>query len=295
MHPAPSVILFTVLSGVGFGFLGALDLGLLPVQGVAALVAFGLAYGLAVAGLAASTFHLGNPQRALRAFSQWRTSWLSREGWASVAALAASAPVALAAAFRPDLALAGHLPGWIAAVLCVATILCTSMIYAQLKTVPRWHHWTTPLAFFAFALAGGTILALPGWIAALALVVLGGVMALAFTLGDGRFEREGQSLAAATGLGPRVRPFAPPHTSSNYVMREMIHQVGRKHAQKLRLIAVGLGAGLPALLMLALPAGPVASVLALVPHLIGAFAQRWLFFAEAEHVVSHYYGRGTGG
>lgn len=291
MHPAPSVILFTVLSGVGFGFLGALDLGLLPAEGGAALVAFGLACLLAVAGLVASTFHLGNPQRALRAFTQWRTSWLSREGWASVAALAASAPVALAAAFRPGMALAGHVPGLVAAALCVLSVICTSMIYAQLKTVPRWNHWTTPVLFLAFAAAGGAILALPGRAAAAVCLVLGGAMLLAFALGDGRFARQGQSLAAATGLGPRVRPFAPPHTSPNYVMREMIHQVGRKHARRLRLIALGLGAGLPALLMLALPSGPLASALALVPHLAGALAQRWLFFAEAEHVVGHYYGR----
>ncbi|MBS0565337.1 MAG: dimethyl sulfoxide reductase anchor subunit [Proteobacteria bacterium] len=291
MHPAPSVIIFTVLSGVGFGFLGALDLGLMPVQGGAALVAFGLAYLLAVAGLVASTFHLGNPQRALRAFTQWRTSWLSREGWASVAALAASAPVALAAAFRPGMMLAGHLPGLIAAAFCVLTILCTSMIYAQLRTVPRWHHWTTPVLFLAFAAAGGAILALPGPVAAAACLVSGGAMLLAFALGDGRFARQGQSPAAATGLGPRVRPFAPPHTSPNYVMREMIHHVGRKHARRLRLIALGLGAGLPALLMLVLPAGLLASALALIPHLAGALAQRWLFFAEAEHVVGHYYGR----
>lgn len=286
MHPAPSVILFTVLSGAGFGFLFLLDAGVLRPQGLGALPAFGLAYGLAVAGLVASTFHLGNPQRALRAFSQWRTSWLSREGWASVAALAASAPVALSALGG------GHpgLAGLVAAVLCLATILCTSMIYAQLRTVPRWNHWTTPAVFFAYAATGGALLSGRPLLGVLCCLILGALIALQFRLGDRQFAARGQDLHAATGLGPHVRPFAPPHTSPNYVMREMIHQVGRKHAAKLRVIAILLSAVLPGVIVL-LPGGLLSALPAFGLHLIGAFAQRWLFFAEAEHVVSHYYGR----
>ncbi len=286
MHPAPSVILFTVLSGAGFGFLFMLDAGILRPAGLGALAAFALAYGLAISGLLASTFHLGNPQRALRAFSQWRTSWLSREGWASVAALAVSAPVALGA-------VGGNGPGLvglIGAALCAATILCTSMIYAQLKTVPRWNHWTTPLTFFAYAAAAGAILSGRGLLALAACLVLAAVIILSFRLGDQQFAVRGSNLASATGLGPEVRPFAPPHTSPNYVMREMIHGVGRKHAQKLRLIALALSAVLPALLAL-LPGGLLTTLPAFAVHLAGAFAHRWLFFAEAEHVVGHYYGR----
>jgi DMSO reductase anchor subunit len=74
-------------------------------------------------------------------------------------------------------------------------------------------------------------------------------------------------------------------------MKEMIHQVGRKHVRKLRVIAVALAAIAPALVLLALPAGYLTTLLAMALHLFGAFVQRWLFFAEAEHVVSHYYGR----
>ena len=124
-------------------------------------------------------------------------------------------------------------------------------------------------------------------------LILGGVMALAFVSGDGRFALHGASLGSATGLGElgEVRVFAPAHTAGNYVMREMIHVVGRKHARKLRLIALSCAAFLPAALLLVLPSGLPTTVLALAVHLIGAFAQRWLFFAEAEHVVSHYYGR----
>ena len=85
MHPAGSVILFTVASGLGFGLLTWLGLGLPDVRGWLAFFYYALAFALAVGGLLASTFHLGNPQRFLRAFSQWRSSWLSREGCLAVA------------------------------------------------------------------------------------------------------------------------------------------------------------------------------------------------------------------
>jgi DMSO reductase anchor subunit len=87
MHPAPSVILFSTLSGLGFGLLAFLGLGIPAPTGWVAFVFFAIAYLLAVGGLIASTFHLGHPERALKAFSQWRSSWLSREGICAVSAL----------------------------------------------------------------------------------------------------------------------------------------------------------------------------------------------------------------
>ena len=74
MHPAPSVIIFTILSGLGFGLFVFLGLGFPMVKGLAAFYLFFLAYGFSILGLLSSTFHLGNPQRFLKAFSQWRTS-----------------------------------------------------------------------------------------------------------------------------------------------------------------------------------------------------------------------------
>ncbi len=290
MHPAPSVILFTVLSGAGFGLLALLGLGAVPARGLAAFLIWGLGYGLAVAGLLSSAFHLGNPQRALRAFTQWRTSWLSREACAAVAALLLLAPVALAAI------LGAPLPGVFGAVgaaVCLLTVAATSMIYAQLKTVPRWNHWTTPCLFVAFALTGGAILTGQVWLAIALCLLLGGCLAVAFRLGDGRFAAAGATIGSATGLGGigAVRQFAAPHTGGNYLMREMIHVVGRKHAVVLRRVAVVLAAALPALILLLVPVHPAGLGLAALIHLAGALAARWLFFAEAEHVVGLYYGR----
>lgn len=289
MHPAPSVILFTVLSGLGFGFLVFLGLGVPAPTGWTAFGLWGIGYGLAAGGLVASTFHLGNPQRAWRAFTQWRSSWLSREAWAAVATLILLAPPALGA-WR-DL----PVPAWIGvagSAAALGTVLCTAMIYAQLRTVPRWNHWTTPATFAAFALAGGTILAGTGWVASALCLLLGALLVTGYVTGDTRFAERGSTLGTATGLGVIGTPsvFELPHTGDNYLLREMIHVVARKHARKLRVIAVLCAAILPAALSLA-GTHPALVALTVAVHLAGAFVARWLFFAEAEHVVGLYYGK----
>lgn len=287
MHPAPSVILFSTLSGLGFGFLAFLGFGALIPSGWEAFLLWGIGYGLAVVGLLAATFHLGNPKDAAKAFSQWRTSWLSREAWASVATLLLLAPVALSDWLGLGLPRA---LGWAGAVLALGTVFTTAMIYTQIKAVPRWHIWVTPVMFLGFALAGGAMLARVG-LAPLALVALGGVLVLLWRVGDGAFQRAGQTMGTATGLDRVGRPwvFEPAHTAGNYLMREMIHVVGRKHAAKLRWIALACASILPALILL-VPLGWAGVALAVALHLVGALAQRWLFFAEAEHVVGLYYG-----
>ena len=289
MHPAPSVILFTTLSGLGFGLLVFLGLGYPPVTGWVAFVFFLIAYALAVGGLLASTFHLGHPERALKAFSQWRTSWLSREAWAAVAALTTMGLYALGAVFF-GLRLAPL--GWLGAALSLATIFTTSMIYTQLKSVPRWNQILTPLHFLSAGLAGGALLAGQLLPAAILLLVAGMIQLGHWSVGDTRFAEAGHTIATATGLaGGRVRAFAPPHTGPNYLLREMVHVVGRKHALKLRLLAAILGYGLPLVLVLIPGAGHALGAVAVLSHLLGMAASRWLFFAEAEHVVGLYYGR----
>ncbi|MFZ1469084.1 MAG: DmsC/YnfH family molybdoenzyme membrane anchor subunit [Paracoccaceae bacterium] len=289
MHPATSVILFTVLSGAGFGYLACLGVGIQQVAGWQAFAAWGLGYGLAGVGLVASTLHLGNPQRAWRAFSQWRSSWLSREGVASVATLVVLAPMALSDWLGLGLP---RVIGWVGAGLSLLTILCTAMIYAQMKTVPRWHHWLTPLMFYGFAAAGAAVLVAPALLAATICLALGGLMLAVFRHGDGAFAAAGQTIGSATGLDRLGQPsvFEQPHTGGNYLMREMIHVVGRRHAAKLRLIALVLVSVLPALILLILPDLP-ARALAFGLHLTGALVARWLFFAQAEHVVGLYYGQ----
>lgn len=292
MHPAPSVIIFTTLSGLGFGLLAWLGLGFPNVTGFTAFAFFFIAYGLSIGGLLASTFHLGNKVNAIYAFSQWRTSWLSREGIMAVVTLLAFAPYAIALIF-----LNTHLPvlGFIGAVLALITVFTTSMMYTQLKTVPRWNMMPlNPALFLLYALAGGALLTgevkMAGWL----IVALTLLQVAAWMLGDRRVANMKTDKGTATGLGSigKVRLLETAHTSRNYVMDEMIHLVGRKHALKLRVITGLLVGVLPALLLLLTPAGHVTAFIALASHVMGVVVGRWLFFAEAEHVVGMYYSRG---
>jgi DMSO reductase anchor subunit len=287
MHPAASVILFSSLSGLGFGMLFWLGLGLPDVSGFVAFVFFAIAYALAVGGLISSTFHLGHPERALKAFSQWRSSWLSREAWVAVAALIVMAIYAAAKVFW---GLSLPFVGVIGAVLSLGVVFTTSKIYNQLKTVPRWHHPLTPAHFLAYALAGGALMA--GQVSiALPLLVLAGVAQFAlWVLGDKALAQSGTTLATATGLGPNPRAFEAPHTGSNFLTREMVFVIGRKHAHKLRIIAAVLAFGVPVALLV-IPFSHAFAAIAVLSHLAGVLTARWLFFAEAEHVVGLYYGK----
>ncbi|MEO3478103.1 DmsC/YnfH family molybdoenzyme membrane anchor subunit [Phaeobacter sp. CAU 1743] len=294
MHPAPSVIIFTTLSGLGFGLLAFLGLGMPSVTGWVALVFYLIAYALAVGGLLASTFHLGHPERAWKAFSQWRTSWLSREGCTAVAALLVMGLYAAGAVFWDA---DWRLLGLLGAALSIGTVFTTAMIYTQLKTIPRWHSPLTPLVFLSFAIAGGALLAgqesLAPWLLALA----GAIQLAYWAKTDKALAHSGTDIGTATGLGNRgsVRAFEPPHTGSNYLLREFVYVVGRKHALKLRVIGFGLGFALPIALMVM----PFDSVMmkhlmagvAVLAHIAGIACLRWLFFAQAEHVVGLYYGK----
>lgn len=288
MHPAPSVILFTALSGLGFGLLTFLGMGLPDVTGWVAFVFFFIAFALAVGGLLASTFHLGNPKNAIKAFSQWQTSWLSREGCLAVASLVLMGVYAIGVIFF-DTKLAQL--GWIGALLSIGTVFTTSMIYAQLPTIPRWNHPLTSAYFLSLSIAGGALLAGQSKAAGVLLLIAGGVQIVTWISGDKRFAERGHTIETATGLGDigKVRMFEPPHTGTNYLLHEMVYVVGRKHAQKLRMIALGLMIVLPAALLLIFHAAHMLALLAVLSHIAGVMVSRWLFFAEAEHVVGLYY------
>ncbi|MEM9047629.1 MAG: DmsC/YnfH family molybdoenzyme membrane anchor subunit [Pseudomonadota bacterium] len=289
MHPAPSLIVFTALSGFGFGLMAWLGvLGSLPPERFAALAVLALA--AAGAGLLASVAHLGNPQRAWRAFSQWQSSWLSREGLAALAAMAVFfVHAGLAYLGRP-------LPGlgWLASGLALVTILCTAMIYAQLKTVPRWHTRLTPLLFALFALSSAAIAIAPGWAAIPLLAATGLVQWRHWAAGDVGLAASAVDAASATGLSGQIRVLAHPHTGPNYLLDEMVFRFARKRAEALRRLVMIGGILLPALLLLAFMAFDPPAALLAVPlglHLTGTALSRWLFFAEATHTVSLYYGR----
>ena len=309
MHPAFSVILFTVASGIGYGMLMLLALflpaGLVPTDRLFGAVALGLALAFIGGGLMSSTAHLGRPERAWRAFSQWRSSWLSREGVLAMLSLLA---VALLALVWPILA--APVPCIdatvaIAGLLSAATVAATAMIYRSLKPIARWHNgWTVP-CYLAISLASGGLWLgfvgaaigdtdpLPHPVVPVLILVAAIVKALYWRHTDGH--KPTTTIGTATGLGAlgQVRPLDPPHTAVNYIMKEMGFRIARKHAAKLRRIAGGLGVLAPLLLTLAgwvvPPLGPPAALLAAPVATLGVLVERWLFFAEAKHVAMLYY------
>lgn len=314
MHPARSVIFFTTASGAGYGMMVWLAvlaaLGLLPTDLPFGLIAFGLAFALIVAGLLSSTFHLGHPERAWRALSQWRSSWLSREG---VAAILAFFPLGLFALCWTLLDRQGDVAvmfGLIGAAMSLLTIFTTSMIYASLRTIPAWHNgWTVAgylvlgpmngavvLALLTAAL-GYELAAITMQLAAFVLLVIGlAVKALYWC--HLRTSAPVSTAGTATGLGHlgKVELTASPHDSDNYLLREMGFRIARKHAQKLRRIAILLGFIVPILALagaVLMAGGGMATILSLLAWIacqIGMTTERWLFFAEAKHVVTLYYG-----
>lgn len=298
MHPALSIIVFSTLSGLGYGLAAMLGLGLLDAAETATKIAHLTALALIGTGLFSSTFHLRSPVRAWRAFSQWRSSWLSREGVLAVAAfmplLWSAAACWLSGRYLP-------LPGVAGALLAAATVHSTSMIYASLRAVDAWHSWLTPACYLLFAAAGGLLLGTafggsslaPGAASAL---IAAWAAKLAWWA---RLDRlaPGSTPETATGLGQigTVRLFERPHTNENYLTREMGYRVARKHARKLRRIALIAGGALPlVLLILGWAAGGHAGTalagLAAAFFALGVFVERWLFFAEARHAVMNYYG-----
>src|SRR5690606_11961815 len=156
MHPAYSIIFFTTSSGLGYGLAAMLGLGLLDPLSAWVKFAHLLALALIAGGLLSSTFHLGNPQRAWRALSQWRSSCLSREG---VLAILTFVPLAISAWFA--VFESTHLPliGLLGTAGAIATVYCTSMIYASLRSIQAWNTPLTPACYLLFAGAGGSLLA----------------------------------------------------------------------------------------------------------------------------------------
>ncbi|MGC1260321.1 dimethyl sulfoxide reductase anchor subunit family protein [Jannaschia helgolandensis] len=287
MQPAPSVIIFSTLSGAGFGLLFFLGIGFPVVSGGVAFVFYLIAFGLAVGGLLASVFHLGNKKNAWKSFSQWRTSWLSREGWFAVTGLLVMGLYAFLQVFFDTTVFT---LGFTGAALSLATVFATSMIYAQLRTIPRWNQPATPGFFLSASLAGGALLSGNVTTAVIFLTILGAITVFHWWKGDQRFAEAGSTIETATQLKGRVSLWEKPHTGQNYLTHEMVFHVARKHAVKLRVIAILAMSVVPVLLLVLFPVHHVLAAIAVLSYLAGVFVQRWLFFAEAEHVVGLYYG-----
>lgn len=310
MHPAKSVIIFTTTSGAGAGLLIWLAVfglaGRLSPDLLFHLTGFGVAFVLVTVGLLSSVFHLGHPERAWRALSQWRSSWLSREGVAALVTYPLAVEYAAALYCRGASDLVTRTLGIAAVILAVLFVICTGMIYASLRPIKAWANPYVPTGYVLFALMTGAIL-----FAALQAVFSGDyvpatgfaigllAMGLMHKLGYWRFIDQAASRSTpetATGLGHlgRVRLLEGPHSEANYLMQEMGFRIARKHAHALRRVVLIAGFILPSLaLVAALVLSAAAFVFIFVAAIscaLGIVVERWLFFAEAKHTVAMYYG-----
>lgn len=311
MHPALSIVFFTTASGAGFALLVVLGLcvplGMLPRSSIFGFAALAIAVALAAGGLASSVLHLGRPERAWRAFSQWRSSWLSREGVFSVLTFLPSAIFGVGWVFFGATERLIGLCGMLAAVLAAATIYCTGMIYQSLKPIHQWHNaWVVP-NYLALALMSALLILdflvrlwqprAPGvGVSAFVLVVLGWWLKEHYWSSIDTTSAP-STVASATLLGSRgkVRMLEPPHTEENYLLQEMGFRIARTHRVRLRTIARSAAFILPAVLTLLalLVGGVIGSItagLAVLSAALGLVVERWLFFAEAKHTVMLYYG-----
>jgi len=309
LHPAYSVILFTTASGAGLGLLvwlalfGLLDL--VPTERWLGFAGFALAFALLTGGLLASTAHLGRPERAWRAFSQWRTSWLSREGVLAIVTYVPAGLLATGWVFLETARGVFALMALLTIVCAVLTLFTTAMIYASLRTIRQWHQPLTAPIYIVLGLASGAVLlnlllalfGKPGrgaaWLAVVCLIVGAGLKWLYWLRIDG--EAREYTIEAATGLGHlgKVRTLEPPHTQPNFIMREMGYRVARKHAQRLRKLALLFAFAVPIAVLLLSQApgfGTFGALIATLSMAVGLLIERWLFFAEAEHVAMLYYG-----
>jgi DMSO reductase anchor subunit len=318
MRPALSVLLLTTLIGAGQGLFLALFTvevcalaGFLPPQEGHRFYAHGslLALVLLVAGLVASFFHLGRPERAWRAAAMWRTSWLSREVIVlpafmglvflfGIAHLVQAGPVP-----SPLAADAPIIVGAAGAIVAVALYVCTAMIYACL---PFLREWASPLtianflllgvasgftlaAAFAAAAAPGLTRFLAGW--AIVFTLLGGAARVASLVRNARL-RPKSTLQTAIGVKhPRIVQKSMGFMGGSFNTREFFHGRSRVALRSVKGVFLVTAFVIPALLLIAARGGASSWWLpvAFVVQFLGLLAERWYFFAEANHPQNLYY------
>lgn len=306
MHPAFSVIVFTVAAGAGYGL--AILLAIAQLTGVFGALSVteclwlgGLALVLITIGFISSSLHLTNPKNAWRAFSRFRTSWLSREAVLAVLTY----PVImgyLLSLWRGQGEITGlvMLLGSLVVLCSVATVFTTGMIYACLKTIRQWHTALTPANYIALGLMlGGLLLTAVQGIdnarlagTALAVVILAAMLKAIYFFWIAR--PTGSSINTATGFNrATVRLLDVGHSAGTFLTDEFGYRVARVRLLQLRALMFVLSFILPALLLSLALIGQVSQFAAYVVVLlafVGVVLERWLFFAEAGHVVGLYHG-----
>ena len=306
MHPAKSIILFTTISGMGYGLIISLLIFQIYVGHTLSFISYFLTFVVSMAlvsgGLLSSTLHLGHPERAHFALTQWRSSWLSREGVFAILLYPVIAIYTLLFYLNPDNRSLDIL-SIIIVLIAIATIFSTGKIYSSLRAI---YSWNTELTTFNYLAIGGltglmlfqSLLLLMGYNLAniyyylIILIILSCIGKILYWV---RLDLNNTTTNKSTALGLKsqlqVNLLESPHDASNFLLKEMGYKVARKHSKKLRKIALLFAFILPLLtifLSIALNFYHI-TILAFLFMIMGVFIERWLFFAEAKHSVMNYY------
>ena len=308
MNPALSVILLTVLIGAGQGlFLALFVIEAVVAAGMAAAPSPGfyptgsvLALLLLAGGLLASFFHLGHPERAWRSAAMWRTSWLSRE----VIVLPAFIALVAAYGWAHWQGVSGTLLLGVAGVLlCLGLFLCTGMIYACIKFLQEWASPLTLVNFTILGSASGVTLAaaLAGqrgetltacvvtW--AMALTVAG-LLTRVISLQRNARLKPRSSLQTAIGIKhPKIAQKSQGFMGGSFNTREFFHGRSPGALRAVKWVFLAGAFVIPVLLLAATLAVPAPALLwlACAVQFGGLIAERWFFFAQANHPQNLYY------
>ena len=309
MRPQFSIIFFTTLAGMAQGLLFFLALINLeaPVLSAPFLsnLALPVSFILLTLGLIASFFHLGHPERAWRAAMMWRTSWLSREVIALPLAM-------LATALTFVYIKSGLVPTWLWAAVMMSTLalwICTAKIYQCIRFIQEWSHPSTLSNFILLGLSSGGLLLeflLLVWNEqntpigiSLISVVNFIVLFLALNLKLWMWRRNQKlkpksNLASATGIkGSNIRQTSMGFMGGSFNTREFFHHQTDQVINNIRkIILLLVYVGPMVLLALNMDSPSISQVaIALAMHYVGLLAERWMFFAEANHPQNLYYQR----
>ncbi len=308
MHPSKSIIFFTVISGTGYGIFIGLLFNMIFIN-----ISYSFEYKLFLScssflmvsiGLLSSTFHLGHPERAWRAFSQWKTSWLSREG---LAAIITFIPM-ICFYFFWIMNFKGQLYLLlITNILSIITIFCTGQMYASLKTIPAWNNiLVTPI----YILNGITLGALFVYSInfyfnynfdlfekfVCMILIINFIIKIVYWISIRK--KSNTNIKSAVGIKSKdISFFEGPHTGKNFLTTEMVNSLSKQNGNFLRIVFCILTFITP-LYMINQYSSLVADQLIIklsmlfvfILALLGMLIERYLFFIQSKHVVSLYYG-----
>ena len=314
MKPDSAVIFFTVVSGAGYGILITLSILMLKSEiffYTNTKIIFSIAsFCLIVSGLFSSTIHLGHPLRAWRALSQWKSSWLSREG---VAAIFTFVPMLIFFYFWifTELNYFKNLFIFLTGICSIITIFCTAKIYSSLKTIPAWNNPFVNIIYIINAIITGSIISffilyffnidlffLNNFIIIVSMLAL--LLKLSYWYSIKK--NKTSDIGSATGLGKasKVDFFEGPHTGKNFLTSEMVNNLKKTKSLFLRFVFCIFTYIMPAYyiynkndIIISEHASLAVIIIIVCLSIIGMFIERWLFFIESKHTVSLYYGNKT--